>query len=275
MKLFKEKTEELMVLPEPMLKRINISEIKLAPYQRELKLAKVKQIVKTFIPDIADYPLISFRRGNFYCVDGQHIIRALQEMGYKDVICRVLTGLTYEEECLRFVILNTGRTKLNANQIFHGKVEEKDPNAIALVNMFEKYGFSYNKNGSGRRENTIGTVSSFMHIQHTYGMGMVEHILGIIRTTWFGDADSLLAAMINGLKTFLYENKDCDNGILIKGLERFTPSDILEDAEDYKKRKRTRHARAGHTCSHVAKVIEQIYEDELNHPKRGRKAKAV
>ena len=33
----------------------------------------------------------------------------------------------------------TGRTQLTTNQIFHGRVEEKDREALALVAMFKKY----------------------------------------------------------------------------------------------------------------------------------------
>lgn len=275
MKLKKEKFVESKVLPEPILKRIPIENIKFADYQRELKPSKVKQIVKNFIPDIMGEPLISFRRGEFWGIDGQHTIKACQEMGYKELVCRVLTGLTYEEECLRFVILNTGRTRLTANQIFHGRVEEKDPNAVALVELFKKYGFSYNKNCSTRGENLIGTVNSFVHMQKNYGMDMVERVLKIIRRAWFGEADSLLASIINGLKTYLNEYSDCDDDILIKALEKIAPCDLEHDAEDYKKGKRIRQARAGSTCYHVAKIITQLYDEEVNRPKKGRPRKVV
>ena len=266
------KKENVKMLPEVTLKRIPIDNIRMAAYQRELKPAKVKQIIKTFLPDIADYPLISFRRGEFWCVDGQHILRALQGMGYKDVTCRLLSDLTYEEECLRFVILNTGRTRLNANQIFHGRVEEKDANAVVLVDMFKKYGYTYNKNGSGRNENCIGTVNSFVDIQEKYGIDMVERVLKILRKTWFGEKDSLLASIVNGLKTFLNEYSNCDDEVLIKALEKVSPSDIESDAVSYKKGNKIRPARAGSTCYHVAKIIAQQYEEEIARPRK-RKAR--
>lgn len=265
------KEDEVKIFIEPDQKRIKLENIKYADYQRELKHSKVKQIVENFIPEIATPPLISFRRGEFWCVDGQHTIKALIEMGYKEITCRILTGLTYEEECLRFVIINTGRTRLTANQIFHGRVEEKDIRAIALVKLFNKYGFAYNKNCSGRGENLIGTVNSFVLMQRNYGMDMVERVLRVLRKAWLGEADSLLASIINGLKTFLNEYPECDEAFLIKALEKITPGDLEHDAEEFKKGKKIRPARAGSTCYHVAKIIEQLYNDEISMPRRGRR----
>ena len=256
-------------------KIIPISEIKYAAYQRELKPSRVKKIVKNFIPDIMGTPIVSYRRGQFWCVDGQHTIKALEEMGYKEIECRILKDLSYEEECLRFVILNTGRTQLTANQIFHGRVEEKDYNAITLVQAFSKYGFNYNKNGSGRNTNCIGTVSSFIEIQEKYGTEMVEKILFILRKAWFGEKDSLLASIINGLKTFLNENRNVDEKILIKVLEKISPADLDHDARAAVRGNRIKQARAGSACYHVAKFIEQLYEHEITKPKRGRKSELI
>ena len=74
MKFKKERFVEPQVLPEPTLKRIPIAEIKFAPYQRELKISKVRKIIEYFIPDIVGVALVSFRGGNFWCMDAQHRI---------------------------------------------------------------------------------------------------------------------------------------------------------------------------------------------------------
>lgn len=271
MKLFETKEKKTKSCFETEVKRIQIKNIKFAAYQRELNQSKVRKIVKEFMPDVVDFPLISFRRGEFWCVDGQHIIKALEEMGYTEVVCRVITGLTYEEECLRFVILNTSRTRLTANQIFHGRVEEKDDKAIALVKAFEKYGYRYNKNCSNRGENLIGTVSSFIYIQNNYGISMVERVLNILRKAWFGEEDSMLASVVNGLKTFLNQYQDCDDTTLIKALERISPKALEDTAKGYKDYgKKIGSVRAGSTCYHVAKIIEELYEEEKSSVRRRR-----
>lgn len=174
MRMFK--NAEVKRLPEPELKRIPIANLKFAPYQRELKQSKVNKIANNFIPDIVGIGLVSFRNGEFWCLDAQHRVKAMEKLGYTEIVCQLLTGLTYEEECRRFNILNTGRTQLTANQVFHCRVEEQDEAAIALVRMFHNHRFDYNKNSGVKADNLIGAVSKFVKMQKTHGDSMVERV---------------------------------------------------------------------------------------------------
>lgn len=262
MKLFN-KNMEVKRLPEPELKRIPIANLKFAPYQRELKQSKVNKIANNFMPEIVGIGLVSFRNGEFWCLDAQHRVKAMEKIGYKEVICQVITGLTYEEECRRFNVLNTGRTQLTANQVFHCRVEEKDASAIALINMFKKYRFDYNKNNGIKADNVIGAVSKFVKMQKTYGDSMVERVLRIIRNAWYGDKNSLSSAIITGLSTFFAENNDVDEEILVKALEKIVPSMLMAQANTYVKCDMLRPGRSDSACYHIAKMVGQVYESEL------------
>ena len=261
-------------LPEPELKRIPIKNLVFAPYQRELKPSKVKKIADNFMPDIVGVALVSLRGGVFYCLDAQHRIKAMERLGYKEILCQVLTGLTYEEECMRFNVLNTGRTQLTSNQVFHCRVEGSDPDAVALVDLFHKYRFDYNKNASTKYDNVIGAVSKFVQMQKTYGNEMVERVLRILRIAWFGDKNSLSSAIITGLSTFLSEFPDVDEKILTTALEQIVPATLVAQANMYVKCDMLRPGRSDSACYHIAKIIEDKYEDELNRPKRKRRAMA-
>lgn len=274
MKLFSKPSVDLR-LPEPVLKRIAIDNLRFAAYQRELKPSKVNKIANNFIPDIVGIALVSFRNGEFYCLDAQHRIMALKKLGYKDVLCQVLSDLSYEEECLRFNILNTGRTQLTSNQVFHCKVEGGDENALALVEMFKKYRFDYNKSNGVKSQNLIGAVSRFEKIQKKYGMQMVQRVLKILRNAWFGDADSLASSIIVGISTFLSEYDDADDNILIKSLEQVTPNVLIAQANAYVKLNLLRPRRADGACYHVAKIIGQLYENELRRSERGRRKRSA
>lgn len=260
-------------LPELELKKIPLNNIKFAEYQREVKPSKINKIVKNFVPDIMGVGLVSFRGGEFWGIDAQHRIEALKKLGYTEILCQVLTGLTYEQECYRFVLLNTGRTQLTANQIFHGRVEEKDRDALELVAMFKKYRFDYNKNNGIKEDNLIGAVSKFVKIQKNFGMSRVEQILRILRNAWYGDKYSLSSAIITGLSTFLSENPYVDEFTLIKALEKILPNMLIAQANNYVKCDMLRPGRADSACYHIAKEISYLYEDELNRPARGRKAR--
>lgn len=269
------KKENQQRLPELELKKIPLDNIKFAEYQREVKPSKVNKIIKNFVPDILGIGLVSFRAGDFWGIDTQHRIEALKKMGYTEMLCQVLTGLTYEEECYRFVLLNTGRTQLTANQVFHGRVEEKDKDAVELVKMFNKYRFDYNKNNGTKDDNLIGAVSKFVKMQKSFGMHRVEKVLRILRNAWYGDKNSLSSAIITGLSTFLEENPDADEMTLTKALEKVMPNILIAQANNYVKCDMLRPGRADSACYHIAKEISYLYEDELNRPTRGRKAKVV
>lgn len=274
MKLFN-KSNEVKRLPEPELKRIPIDNLKFPAYQRELKMSKVNKIANNFIPDIVGIGLVSFRGGEFNCLDSQHRVMAMKKLGFKEILCQVLTGLTYEEECIRFNILNTGRTQLTANQVFHCRVEGKDPQALAIVEMFKKYRFDYNKNNSTKDDNTIGAVSKFDKMYKTYGNVMVERVLRILRNSWYGDKNSLSSAIITGLSTFLAETPQVDELALTKALEKVVPTMLIASANNYVKCDMLRPGRADSACYHIAKMIGQLYDDEVHRPKRTRTKKVA
>lgn len=269
------KKETSQRLPELELKKIPLNNIEFAEYQREVKTTKVNKIIKNFVPDILGVGLVSFRGGKFWGIDTQHRIEALKKMGFTEILCQVLTGLTYEEECYRFVLLNTGRTQLTANQVFHGRVEEKDKDAVELVEMFKKYRFEYNKNNGTKDDNLIGAVSKFVKMQKTFGINRVEKVLRILRNAWYGDKNSLSSAIITGISTFLEENPNADEMTLTKALEKVMPNILIAQANNYVKCDMLRPGRADSACYHIAKEISYLYEDELNRPVRGRKAKVV
>ena len=270
MKLFS-RTEEKRV-PEPMLKRIPIDSLKFAGYQRELKQSKVNKIAKNFMPDIVGIGLVSFRDGEFWCLDAQHRIEAMKKLGYKEVVCQVLTGLTYEQECRRFNVLNTGRTQLTANQVFHCRVEEKDKETLELVALFHKYRFDYNKNCGMKSDNVIGAVSKFVKIQKAYGNEMVDRVLKTIRNAWYGDKNSLASAIITGLATFFAENENVDDAMLVKALEKVMPAMLVASANNYVKCDLMRPGRSDSACYHIAKMISQYYENGVAKTSRRKRA---
>ena len=269
------KKEVVRRLPELELKKIPLDNIEFAEYQREVKPSKVNKMVKNFVPDIMGVGLVSFRGGKFWGIDAQHRIEALKKLGYTEILCQVLTGLTYEQECYRFVLLNTGRTQLTANQVFHGRVEERDKDAIELVNIFKKYRFEYNKNNGIKSDNIIGAVSKFVKMQKSFGIERVEAVLRILRNAWYGDKNSLSSAIITGLSTFLEENPAADEMILAKALEKVMPNVLVAQANNYVKCDMLRPGRSDSAGYHIAKEISYLYEDEVNRPPRGRRARVT
>lgn len=269
MKLFDKNTSKK--LPEPELKRIQIKNLKFAPYQRKLKQSKVRKIIDNFVPDVVQIALVSFRDGEFWVIDAQHRVKALEQLGYTEILCQVLTGLTYEEECKRFNLLNTGRTQLTANQVFHCRVEAKDKDSLELVEAFAKYKFDYNKDCSSKDNNLIGAVSKFVKMQNTYGIEMVDKVLRILRKSWLGDKNSLSSSIITGISTFLNENPYSDEDLLIYVLGHISPMELLASASAFMRFGVLRPGRADGACYHIAKQIKELYDSQSNKLKKCKK----
>lgn len=74
-------------------------------YQRHLNASRVKRIAAEFDERIANAPKVSYRDGHYYVFDGQHTIAArklLNNNSDLNIVCKVYSGLTEQEEALLF-----------------------------------------------------------------------------------------------------------------------------------------------------------------------------
>ena len=66
--------------------------------QRDIRLSKVKDIVKNFNYKSIGRILCNYRDGKYYIIDGQHRVMALNKLKYKAVECDVYINLSEMEE---------------------------------------------------------------------------------------------------------------------------------------------------------------------------------
>ena len=122
---------------KPKYSEIEIDKLEYAPYQRGLDDSSVRKIARSLDWDIFGVISVSYRDGHFYVVDGQHRVEALRlDKSVKTVMCNMWENLSYEEECEKFIKLNTARRTLNYNQIFNAMVEmgdEKSKNIVCVL----------------------------------------------------------------------------------------------------------------------------------------------
>ena len=86
-------------------------------YQRGVQRKRVELIAADFNEYVANEPKISFRNGKYYVVDGQHTIEAriLRNGGRAlPILCKVYTGMTMQQEALRFAEQNGHSAPLSA-----------------------------------------------------------------------------------------------------------------------------------------------------------------
>lgn len=73
--------------------------------QRRLNPAWRDQIASEFDPDTVGLPVLNYRNGSWYIIDGQHRVSAMIKMGWGDqqILCECFEGMTEAEEAAEFL----------------------------------------------------------------------------------------------------------------------------------------------------------------------------
>lgn len=113
-------------------------------YQRHLNASRVKRIAAEFDERIANAPKVSYRDGHYYVFDGQHTIAArklLNNNSDLNIVCKVYSGLTEQEEALLFAQQTGISAPLTAGAKLRAKIHGGDPEAIAFQSATQRAGF--------------------------------------------------------------------------------------------------------------------------------------
>jgi len=122
---------------------VPIERIRVSPLtQRDLRSHFVDYLASEFDPDELGYPVMSFRDGWYYVIDGQHRVAALRAMGWNDqmIECEVREGLSEQEEAEMFLRRND-RLNVSPNDKFKvavqaGRVPENEIARICFENGY-------------------------------------------------------------------------------------------------------------------------------------------
>lgn len=180
-------------------------------YQRLVNSKHVRDIIANFDPLKVDEPLVSLRDGKFYLVDGQHTIASIVGLNggkVANIMCRVIDGLTYEQEAGYYARQDEGRlaqtqySKLNADR------EAKKKDAIDFFDMNDSLHIHFLGDGKkgGYCLNAIGTLYK-MYLR--FGGNAYYRVMNLILETWKGSPDSVRSSTIKAMFEFhrRYEKK--------------------------------------------------------------------
>ena len=258
-----ERIKRMVTGKEPTYKKLKVSELKIAEYQRgDLSMKKVREYAENFDWDVFETPLISYRDEDYWIVDGQHRIETLKLLGIDTVFCKVLTGLTYEQEAAKFNKLNTARRILNANDKFHSRVESKEKDATTIRDVLEQNKLTYSKY---KRKEGFDKVSAITVVENIYRDGGVKHlnrVLSILKEAWYGEPSAFGCDMMQGLSTYLKNSRGVKDGILVSCLERKLPKEVIATANFYAGENNICVSSGSNKKPHVAKVIRDLYNAE-------------
>lgn len=231
-------------------------------YQRPIKESAVNRLVREWDDNLLDPLAVSFRDGRFNLVDGQHRVLALRKKnGGRDVIvlCRVYTGLTYEQEAELCVKLDRAKKHLSMAQSVKALLEAGTDPTIEQINRLMKYeGFVWalgkSRGGDYEVTNTQAVISAYKLL----GSEDFMRLLWILNNTWHGEPASLNAAMFSGLALFIktYETELNDH-TFVQRLSVIAPEEIV------------RRGKADFSTNNKALRCAKVLWDKYNSGRRG------
>lgn len=201
-------------------------------YQRKVKMSEVNRIVREWDDSLLDPLTVSFRDGYFYLVDGQHRVQALRKRNQdRDVIalCRVYTGLTYEQEAELCVKLDKAKKRLSMAQSVSALLEAGTDPTIRQIDRLMKYeGFVWALGKCRGGDYEVTTTQAVISAYKLLGSDAFLRLLWMLGNTWHGDPASLNATMFSGMALFIktYET-ELNDQTFVQRLSVVAPEEIV------------------------------------------------
>lgn len=208
------------------------SQIQVDPmYQRRLDTTRVDKIAKDFNGDTFNEPKVSNRDGQYWVFDGQHTLAAWRKMHGEDkpIYCKVFKGMTWLDECKRFIVQDGYDRDPTINDKLNAAYEAREADVVGMVKGAELVGSKVNFKNS-RNNKTICAVGALYKSFNKLGADAYVDMLTAIRDAWQFDPDSVCAQIINAMtmfyKTYSGNFKRDD---LVNSLKRITPAQIIRE----------------------------------------------
>lgn len=242
-------------------KTIPFNQLAKAAYNRGIKRAKVNKIKNDFHEDMVQPAIVSFRDGRYYIVDHQHQSQAIYELNNCDpntpILCKVLTGLTYEQEADLYYRLNTGSTPLSFKEKLVGRIEAKNPEALEFRDTVESCGYVID----GNTTSSLGAVSTAWKMFRKDGGKRLSQVLSLTYACWPANKNGVDSRIIEGLSLFLqYHGDEYSAERFVKVFSELDPRDLIGKARSYFKQMDSK-AFTGPYCMYT--IIANCYNARL------------
>lgn len=169
--------------------------------QRPYRAAHAKAIAADFDLDMMMIPVLSYRDGIYWIVDGQHRIEAarLNEFGDYAFKCLVYHDLTEQEEAHMFRRLNDSK-HVTPYDDFRIAVFGKDDPELSINKAVEKLGLKVT-----RSSQTVGGVAAISALRVAWKMGpdTFTRSLGALSVGFYDEPLAFNADMIRGTAMFM------------------------------------------------------------------------
>lgn len=174
-------------------------------YQRSLHENRSKKMEAEFYEALCNPFVVSDREDGTYAVlDGQHRLETLYLLGETHWDCKILQGLTIQQEADIFIRLQTQSHKPTRIERHVAALVAEDEAALRIEKVMRKEGFRIaDSDGAG----SLRCVGSLYIAEKAYGADTLGLALHIIAAAWGKDDQTALTApMVHGMACLLHHH---------------------------------------------------------------------
>lgn len=212
---------------------VQISDVHMADYQREIDRSKVKRICAEFMPDRMRPIELSLRDGKYWCYDGQNRLEVCKLLNMKKIKANVHYGLTYEDEAFLFAVQHINERYISKREQWDALIKAGDraPLAKMVNSVCLKWDFVV---GSDKKDGkSIGAVREILKIAERHGKRGLDDILFVLRTAFENDPYCSHHDLVAGMGRVLDLYKDLGDfefNRFVQVLSKQSPRIILKKA---------------------------------------------
>jgi hypothetical protein len=166
--------------------------------QREFNHSHAQELAANFDLEGFGFPVVNFRDGHWYVIDGQHRVAALRLIGWgpeQQIQCEAYDGLSEVEEAERFLKRNRRRT-ITAFDNFRVAVNAGREIECDIDRIVRAAGLKIS------RDTTDGSISAVAALRAVYELGrpgILARTLRIVRDAYGGHGAALRQELITGI----------------------------------------------------------------------------
>lgn len=166
--------------------------------QRSLNTGRVDKLVVDFDPEQMGFPVVSFRAGQYWIIDGQHRVEALKSWlgkGWETqkIECRVYHGMNEREEADMFDRLNN-QLAVKTFDKFKVRVTAGRKTEVEVQKIVEREGLRISVS---KEDGSVGAVGTLVKIYERSGPDTLARTLRLARDS-FG-SPGFTAQVLDGL----------------------------------------------------------------------------
>ena len=200
-------------------------------YGRSVKPAALRKIINAFDPRAATGIILSERNpGEFHCIDGNHRLAAMRQLGIDRAWCIIFRDLSRAEEA---ALRQKYHVRANpvATEEFRAALIAQEPVALAIEAIVQESGWQLDLFAHGARAQGITAVVELRNIYRQGGGSLLIKVLSLINQCWPSNKTAVRREILAGTREFLWKYSDLDLLAIAHKLKLTAPEVLIQGAK--------------------------------------------